>query len=71
MSMFNLTEQLNGSFEELMVEIRAMRRELEQMRRVMEEQAGPGNSVKPVKAVAVKAPRARTRPHARSRTTAA
>jgi hypothetical protein len=36
--MFNITDQLSGSFEELMVEIRAMRRELERIRKAVEAQ---------------------------------
>jgi hypothetical protein len=37
--MFNLTDQLAGSFEELMEEIRGMRGELERIRAALEAQA--------------------------------
>jgi hypothetical protein len=37
--LFNLSDQLSGSFEELMAEIRAMRQELERVRALLEDQA--------------------------------
>jgi len=64
MSMFNLAEQLNGSFEELMEEIRAMRRELERVRRALEDQAAaPVKPMKSVRSARAKPPAARTRKH--------
>ena len=64
MSMFNIADQLNGSFEELMAEIRAMRRELERVRAAVEAQ-----SEAPAQPRAPKAPRATraTTSHARPR----
>jgi hypothetical protein len=41
---FNLSDQLNGSFEELMSEIRAMRRELERIRKAVEAKPTRGLS---------------------------
>jgi len=54
---FNLTDQLNGSFEELMAEIRAMRRELERIRKAAE--------VKPVRPL-TRAPGPGTPKHSRA-----
>ena len=53
--MFNLSDQLNGSFEELMTEIRALRRELERIRKAIEAKPprpmlpahGPGTPKRP------------------------
>ena len=67
--MFNISEQLNCSFEELMVEIRGMRKELERVRKALESQQEPGG---PAPAAVKPAHGARTK-HAvsRARTTAA
>jgi hypothetical protein len=65
MSMFNLAEQLNGSFEELMLEIRAMRRELEGIRKELEAQADRPPATKPATKVARGA--AARPPHVRTR----
>ena len=67
--MFNISEQLNGSFEELMVEIRGMRKELERVRKALKSQQEPGG---PAPAAMKPARGARTKHAAsRARTTAA
>jgi hypothetical protein len=58
-----LSDQLNGSFEELMQEIRAMRRELERVRIALEAQ---GHAKTPPKVVRTRRPAA-----TRTRTSAA
>ncbi len=67
--MFNISEQLNGSFEELMVEIRGMRKELERVRKALESRQAPGGQAP----AAVKPARGARTKHAvsRARTTAA
>ena len=57
LTVFNLTDQLNGSFEELMAEILAMRRELERIRKAAE--------VKPVRPL-TRAPGPGTPKHSRA-----
>jgi hypothetical protein len=66
--MFNFSDQLTGSFEELMQEIRAMRRELERIRKAVEAQAAV--PTQPVRAKAVRSHRGST-PGTRPRSTAA
>lgn len=47
--MFNIGDQLSESFEELMAEIRAMHREMERIRKLLEEQTAAARSAKPVR----------------------
>ena len=48
--MFNIGDQLSESFDELMVEIRGMRRELERIRKALESQADAPAPAGPVRA---------------------
>jgi len=46
---FNIGDQLSESFEELMAEIRAMHREMERIRELLEEQSAAARPSKPVR----------------------